>query len=127
MGQGIFNKDQGVEDSLSKPVLELQPAEVIIDDPPGRFIEYSVKVLNRGSGPLKIERIKGSCSCSSGKAVKSPVYPMEVGEIILWINTDGLNPDNNMVKYTIETNAENSPATIYVTINNLEKVREKEE
>ncbi|MFP4527006.1 MAG: DUF1573 domain-containing protein [Candidatus Kapaibacterium sp.] len=122
--QGLFNEPAPNADTSLAPKMELQPDEIVIDDPPGRFIEYKVKVLNRGDGPLMIERIKGSCSCSSGKAAQSTIYPMEVGELILWINLDGIDGDNNIIEFKIYTNEKNSPSKLYVTVNNLDKLLE---
>lgn len=112
------NVDNLSKDSIPPPVIDIIPSDIKIPWPKDKFITEEVKILNRGGLPLIIEKVSGSCFCSSAKVMNNEVYPLEIGKLLLMINTDGLSDTNNIVEFYIESNAENSPFVIRVEVVN---------
>lgn len=114
----IFNdKDTvAVTDSALLPVIQIKPDtfEIIIDDTT-KFSINEVKVLNKGASPLIIEKVQGSCGCSTASIVDAVVYPMTLGKIVLSINMKGLAIGQNYVEYLVYSNAKNSPVSIKIS------------
>ncbi len=90
------------EIAIVPPVLQLTKDSTL-------WLSYKVKVLNRGSAPLSLKSVKGSCGCASATVLKNPIHPMDVGEILLKINTTTLRDSLNLIEYSIESDARVSP------------------
>ena len=103
-----------VQDSLHLPVIDIIPAEIIIEQDSSRFVVKKVSVLNRGGGILKMNKVSGSCYCSNAVIMKNDIYPLDLGELRLEINKDGLSDGSDTVIYTVKSNAINSQFFIKV-------------
>lgn len=104
-------------DSLNPPRIEVSPTSFDVPKPKtGKFVIRELMVYNKGGSPLEIIRAKGSCYCASATVLKSPIDTASSGKIMLYVNLDGLYEANNIIEYTIESNAVNSPTSVRITI-----------
>ena len=114
----IYNEDKssGKDTLQSPPMIEIKPCVFHVKADESGFITKQVKVLNRGGRPLLISKVTGSCGCSKASVQSGLIHPLSVGKIILYINLDGLYDDNRLIEYVIESNADNSPTSIRVFV-----------
>ena len=95
-------------DSLPPAVIEISPRKLIVPMPEGKYFSGKVEVFNRGGQPLVISKIKSSCFCANGKALLNNISSLEIGEIYLTVNLEDITT-NNLLEFTIHSNARNSP------------------
>lgn len=65
---------------------------------------------NKGTGPLILADVKGSCQCTVPEWPKEPIAPGEKGTITVKYNTKNAGPINKSV--TITSNAVNEPVKV---------------
>jgi hypothetical protein len=110
------NSNQVKEIKKSGAVVELLPPEFRLPFPEGRFIQKELFVHNKGTDTLIIKAVKGSCYCASSTVLNSIIAPDSTGKILINVNVKGLFEENNVVGYTIESNAQNSPTELLLTV-----------
>jgi len=103
-------------DTTLAPVIELIPPSFEIPRPEGRFVTQTLKIRNTGKSKLMIDKVEASCYCGSSTVLNSWLEPQEEGKILLNVNLDGLYGDNNIIQFTIHSNAKNSPIGLNMTI-----------
>ncbi|MFC2131453.1 hypothetical protein ACFLSQ_08460 [Bacteroidota bacterium] len=113
-GNELNDITEVVRDSIQLPVIDIIPSEIVIDQDSSRFVVKKVSVLNRGGGILKMNKVSGSCYCSNAVIMKNDIYPLDLGELRLEINKEGLSDGSDTVIYTVKSNAKNSPFFIKV-------------
>ena len=97
-----------------EPELHLVPPKLVLKVDSLGFAQGRVQVLNRGGEPLQIRRVIPSCNCASATVLKNPVHPLEVGEILLRINTNDWRDSIGVVEFEIESNT--TPVRYPVTV-----------
>lgn len=107
------------------PIIDVKPTEFEVTEDETGFITRHVKVLNRGGTPLQIRSVTGSCGCSKASVQSGVIHPLTVGKIILFINVEGLYGENRTVEYVIESNAQNSPVSVRIHVD--EKIIKRNE
>jgi len=96
-------------DTLSLPVIQIKPDYIEVERPDnGKFVEYTVKVLNRGVQTLRLLSVQPSCYCASGKILNGAIDPMGLGKIQFSINLDGMAPGTDTIEFIVKSNAKNS-------------------
>jgi len=109
-------------DSLHPPIIETDPTSFEVSKPKkGKFIIRELYVYNKGGSPLEIISAKGSCYCATATVLQSPIDTAASGKIMLYINTDGLYETYNVIEFKIESNAQNSPTSVKLTVLNPSK------
>ncbi|OGU41908.1 MAG: hypothetical protein A2X61_04590 [Ignavibacteria bacterium GWB2_35_12] len=103
-------------DTANAPVIELLPPLFEIPKPDGKFVTETLTIKNTGKSLLLIERVDASCYCGSSTVLNSRIEPGMEGKILLNVNLSGLFDDNNIVQFTIHSNAKNSPTGLNMTI-----------
>ncbi|MGA2297253.1 MAG: DUF1573 domain-containing protein [FCB group bacterium] len=103
-------------DSLNPPIIEVEPASFEVPRPTGRFISKELKVFNKGGSTLVIQNVTTSCYCGMTTILNSKIDSASEGKIMLYINLDGVHGDNNIMTFTINCNAKNSPKKVTITI-----------
>ena len=83
-----------------------------------RWVVSKVKILNRGTAPLQINGVKPSCGCAAATVLSNPVKPMDVGEMLVRINTSSLHDTLNLIEFSIESNAKPSPIVYKTYVRN---------
>ncbi|MFH1052495.1 MAG: DUF1573 domain-containing protein [bacterium] len=106
-------------DLINTPIIDIVPSVLEIENDTSKFVVENVTVLNRGIGVLHITSITGSCYCSNGVIEKNDVQFLDTGKLRLEINKKGLKNEENMVIYTVTSNAKNSP--FYIKVKFVEK------
>jgi len=56
----------------------------------GARIEHTFRILNRGTGELRIDHVKGSCGCTVGVASASEVSGGGEGRVLVTLDTSGM-------------------------------------
>ncbi len=98
------------------PELRLQPPRLVLHADTTGFASGTLSVLNHGGEPLEIRRVIPSCKCAAATVLKNPVYPLEVGQIALRVNTRSWQDTVGIVELEIETNASAKPVRYAVTV-----------
>ena len=109
------NDDKVKIDSLNLPFIVVEPPEFEVPKPDGRFITRELKVFNKGAGTLIITKVTAGCYCGMSTVLNSGIAPADTGKIMLYVNLDGTH-GNNIMTYTIYSNAKNSPTIVTLTI-----------
>ncbi|MFP4544902.1 MAG: hypothetical protein ACLFQU_11770 [Candidatus Kapaibacterium sp.] len=112
----IFHNESRQTDSTALPVIKVIPRTMTAAADENGYITKEVVIINKGVEKLKIEEIKASCKCSSGKMLRNNIYPMQEGKAWLSINTDGLYADARNVEFAFISNARNSPYKVIITV-----------
>ncbi|MBI5326431.1 MAG: DUF1573 domain-containing protein [Ignavibacteriae bacterium] len=110
------NTKTGITDTLKPTTIELIPPFFEVPKPSGRFVTETLKIKNTGENLLVINKVEASCYCGSFTVLNSRIEPGVEGKILLNVNMDGLYGDNNIVQFTIHSNAKSSPSAINITI-----------
>lgn len=97
-------------DSTQNPYLDFEPKELNVVNDSSQFYSAEIKILNRGGGTLRIEKILASCYCSNGYILENDIKFLDTGLVFLNINKKGLEEDQNSVVFTVYSNATNSPS-----------------
>jgi len=113
-GNELNDITEVVGDSIHLPIIDIIPSVIVVKQDSSRFVVKKVSVLNRGGGILKMNKVSGSCYCSNAVIMKNDIYPLDLGELRLEINKEGLSDGSDTVIYTIKSNAKNSPFFIRV-------------
>jgi hypothetical protein len=100
--------------SQTGPVIQLVPPKLELHADSAGFAHGRVQVLNRGGEPLQIRRVVPSCKCAAATVLSNPIYPLEVGEILVHINTRDWRDSIGTVELDIESNA--APQRYVVTV-----------
>ncbi len=103
-------------DTTLAPVIELLPPLFDVPKPEGRFVTETLIFKNTGKSLLVINKVEASCYCGSSTVLNSRLEPGKEGKILLNVNLSGLFDDNNIVRFTIHSNAKNSPTGLNMTI-----------
>lgn len=104
-------------DTLALPVIQIKPDYIEVERPDsGKYIECSVKVLNRGAQTLRVLAVQPSCYCANGKILNGAVDPMGLGKIQFSVNLDGMAPGTDTIEFVIKSNAKNSAVTAKMKI-----------
>ncbi|GIV50113.1 MAG: hypothetical protein KatS3mg038_0634 [Candidatus Kapaibacterium sp.] len=96
------------------PEMHLVPPKLELHADSAGFAQGRVKVLNRGGEPLEIRRVVPSCKCAAATVLNNPIYPLEVGEILVHVNTRDWRDSIGSVELEIESNA--APTRYVVTV-----------
>lgn len=88
------------------PEVRFVPLQLALHADSTGFAVGTLQVLNRGGTPLQIRRVVPSCQCAAATVQKNPVYPLEVGTVLIRINTRGLRDSVATVEFAFETNAQ---------------------
>lgn len=107
---------QIAQDTLKPTTIELIPHIFEVPKPDGRFVSRELIVKNTGKNLLVISKVAASCYCGSSTVLNSRIEPRQEGKIMLNVNLDGLYGDNNIVQFSIHSNATGSPTGINMTI-----------
>lgn len=97
----------GPEMHLAPPKLQLHADSV-------GFAQGRVQVLNRGGEPLEIRRVVPSCKCAAATVLSNPIYPLEVGQLLVQVNTHDWRDSIGTIELDIESNA--PPQRYVVTV-----------
>lgn len=81
-----------------------------------KFIQKEVNFYNKGTGILEIDSASASCNCSSVKIIRGNVQAMSFGILQLNVNIDGFYDQSNSIKFTIYSNAKNSPTELFLEL-----------
>ncbi|MCX7930161.1 MAG: DUF1573 domain-containing protein [Chlorobi bacterium] len=92
----------------TSPVLRLVPPRLDLQADTSGFAMGYVQVLNQGGEPLEIRSVTASCKCAAITVLKNPVYPLEVGRIMVRVNTRQWTDTTGTVELEIITNAADS-------------------
>ncbi|MCX8050875.1 MAG: DUF1573 domain-containing protein [Chlorobi bacterium] len=92
----------------TSPVMRLVPPRLELRADTSGFAVGRVQVLNHGSEPLHIHRVATSCKCAAATVLKNPVYPLEVGQLLVRVNTRDWQDTVGTVELEIVTNAPDS-------------------
>ncbi len=126
-----FSRDLNPQGNAPPPEISIIPPEINAEMPPGKYFQAEIKIFNRGNKTVTVNRVKGSCWCSSAHVLHSEIAPLDSGKILLSVNLEGMN-GGNMIEYTIYSNARNNPHSIKIRFNDtsddttkVEPLREK--
>ncbi len=112
-------QDTGLSNAVqAKAEMQLVPAELHLTMDTSRFLIARVKVLNRGAVPLTISELHPSCSCAGANVQQNPLRPMEVGEILIRMNTVNMLDSVNLLTIAISSNSVVSPVVYSVYVHN---------
>ncbi len=100
------------------PLMNIIPPVLNLTMDTSQWVSAKVKVLNRGGSALHINTISASCGCASATVLKDPIQPMDIGELMIRINTQNMHDSLNVIEYSIPSNASNSPMVYRVRIHN---------
>ena len=108
-----FSQDISQGRNASAPLISIIPSEINAEMPSGKYFQTEIKIFNRGNKTVTVNRVKGSCWCSSAHVLQSEIAPLDSGRILLSVNLEGMN-GGNMIEYTIYSNARNNPHSIKI-------------
>ncbi|MCS7000628.1 MAG: DUF1573 domain-containing protein [Bacteroidota bacterium] len=98
------------------PQMRLVPPRLELHADSSGFASGRIQVLNSGGEPLDIRQVVPSCKCASATVLKNPVYPLEVGEILVRVNTQQWKDTVGTVELEIETNVARQPTRYTVIV-----------
>lgn len=98
------------------PLMRLVPPQLELHADSNGFAIGRIQVFNHGGEPLDIRRVITSCKCAAATVQKNPVYPLEVGEILVRVNTREWRDSLGTVELSIESNASPDPKTYTVQV-----------
>ena len=96
-------------DTLNLPIMDIIPHKIEMKATTERFLQTTIKVLNRGSGLMEIKNVPASCFCGTARVLNNTIEPLGIGKIELSVNRDAMDKKENTLEFYIESNAKNSP------------------
>ena len=106
------------KESVQRAIIDIAPKALTLTIDTSLWVMKQVQVLNRGGSALGISRVNSSCGCASATIMSNPVQPMEVGKLLVRINTQNMKDSVSTVEFTIESDASNSPFVYRVNVVN---------
>lgn len=91
------------------PLMRLVPPQLELHADSSGFASGRIQVLNHGGEPLDIRRVTTSCKCAAATVQKNPIYPLEVGEILVRVNTQDWRDSLGIIELRIESNTSPEP------------------